>query len=62
MDAFRLKGPPRRSVEGSGVGGGLAQDGGSAIKGYHIDTYNGSGNSVCVPWPYTNQSVTFVSY
>jgi 3D (Asp-Asp-Asp) domain-containing protein len=44
------------------VGLRRALDTGGAIRGYHIDVYNGIGRSVCADWQNENLTVTFLNY
>lgn len=54
--------PFRGTVDIETVGIRRALDTGGAIKGYHIDVYNGIGRSACARWPNENLIVEFLNY
>jgi 3D (Asp-Asp-Asp) domain-containing protein len=54
--------PFRGTVDIETVGSRRALDTGGAIRGYHIDVYNGIGRSVCADWQNENLTVTFLNY
>jgi len=54
--------PFRGTVDIETIGLRRALDTGSAIRGYHIDVYNGIGKSVCADWQNEDLIVKFLNY